>query len=190
MLRPRSGGAILLVAWCLAGSLSPSVALAASPTELISNFRASRGLGRVTTDSTLNRIAQEQATAMAARDVLSHDLAGRFSSRMASSGSGRAAENIAYGHDSFPKTLDQWINSSGHRKNLLMPGASRVGVASARSAKTGRTYWAMVIAADHERPPRQVAARQFAAKPASKPSARERVPQPCRMSVLTFCLQR
>src|SRR5262245_874478 len=139
----RSGSAILMSCWLLFEICSPSAALSASPTELISNYRASQGLGRVTTDSTLNRIAQEQAAAMAARDVLDHDVAGSFSSRIVSSRSGRAAENIAYGHDGFTKTLDQWIHSSGHRKNLLMQGASRVGVASAKSAKSGRTYWAM-----------------------------------------------
>ena len=78
-----------------------------------------------------------------------------FNTRVDPAGAGRAAENIAYGYDSFPKTLDQWINSSGHRKNLLLPGATRVGVASVKSAKTGRMYWAMVIAGDYERPKRQ-----------------------------------
>src|SRR5688572_5224569 len=179
MLKCRSGAAILMSCWLLMGILSPSVALAASPTELISNFRASRGLGRVTADSTLNRIAQTQATAMAARDVLEHDVAGSSSSRMASSNSGRAAENIAYGHESFSKTLNQWINSSGHRKNLLMPNASRVGVASAKSAKTGRTYWAMVIAGDYEKP-----RRQMVAKAAPRSKSRERPPPPCRTSLL------
>ena len=61
---------------------------------------------------------------MAARDVLDHEVAGSFSSRVASSGSGHTAENIAYGYDNFTKTLDQWIKSSGHRKNLLMQVAS------------------------------------------------------------------
>ncbi len=84
---------------------------------------------------------------MAARDVLDHDALRPFSARVTQLGSVRSAENIAYGYDSFPKTLGQWIDSSGHRYNLLMHGASRVGIASARSAKSGRTYWAMVIAA-------------------------------------------
>jgi hypothetical protein len=190
MLKSPSGVAILLACWFLVGLFNPPAALSASPTEMISNYRASRGLGRVTADSTLNRIAQEQATAMAARDVLEHDLTGKFSSRMASSRSGRAAENIAYGHDSFSKTLNQWINSSGHRKNLLMPGGSRVGVASAKSSKTGRTYWAMVIAADYEQQPRRVAAKATPKPKALEPKARERAPQPCRTSFLGLCLQR
>ena len=71
--------------------------------------------------------------------------------RVAPSKAHRSAENIAYDYDSFSKTLGQWINSSGHRENLLMHGATKVGVASAKSRTTGRTYWAMVIAGDYER---------------------------------------
>ena len=73
---------------------------------------------------------------MATKDVLDHDVLGEFMPRVGPAGAGRVAENIAYGYDGFPKTLDQWINSSGHRKNLLLPGATRVGVASVKSAKT------------------------------------------------------
>lgn len=154
---------------------------------MISNYRVAHGQGRVTTDSTLNRIAQEQANAMAAKDVLEHDAAGAFSSRMAPSHAGRAAENIAYGHEGFSKTLDQWINSSGHRKNLLMQGATKVGVASARSTKTGRTYWAMVIAGAYEQPRRIVTAKTppKAVQPAKKQS---RAPQTCRINLLGLCL--
>ena len=118
MLNRRFRSAFLISGWLLFAICSPSAVLSASPVELISNFRVSQGLGRVTMDATLNRIAQEQATAMAARDLLDHGAAGSFSSRVASLGSRHAAENIAYGYDSFTKTLDQWINSSGHRKNL------------------------------------------------------------------------
>src|SRR5258708_26875395 len=92
----------------------------AAPAEMISNYRLQHGEGRVTPDSTLNRIAREQAAAMASKDVLDHGVLGPFSSRVASSKSERAAENIAYGHDSFPKTLGQWIDSSEHRKNLFI----------------------------------------------------------------------
>src|SRR6187402_479261 len=73
-------------------------------------------------------------------------------------------ENIAHGHDSFAKTLNQWISSSGHRQNLLMRDASRVGVASAKSSRTGRTYWAMVIAGSYDQTQR--------AAPKATPKAR------------------
>ncbi len=136
---------------------------------------------------------------MAAKDVLDHDVLGRFSSRVAPSGSGRAAENIAYGYDSFPKTLNQWIESAEHRKNLLLHNASRVGIASVKSTKTGRTYWAMEIAGDYERPvgigaKRTPAARKLkvnstaAAKPAPSVGAKSRAPEACRLKILSLCL--
>ena len=123
----------------------------AAPAEMISNYRLQHGEGRVTSDATLNRIAHEQAAAMASKDVMDHSVLGPFSSRVAPSKAHRCGENIAYGYDSFSKTLGQWINSSGHRENLLMHGATKVGVASAKSTTTGLTYWAMVIAGDYER---------------------------------------
>ena len=155
-------------------------ALAASPAELISDFRLKHGEGRVTMDSTLNRIALDQAKAMAAREKLDHEVLGSFNSRVAPARAGRAAENIAYGYDSFQKTLGQWINSSGHRKNLLLPKASRVGVASARSPNS-RTYWAMVIAGDYEKPPSAAAK-----KPATGAKQKTTV-QSCRIKILGAC---
>lgn len=164
-----------------------AAAEAASPAEMISDFRAEHGEGRVTADSTLNRIAQDQASAMASKNVLDHDVLGPFSSRAAPSGSERAAENIAYGYDNFAKTLDQWINSSGHRKNLLMHGASRVGVANARSSG-GRIYWAMVIAGGYERPKLPKTASPKAKTAAVAKPARVRAPEACRMKILGLCL--
>ena len=128
---------------------TPAMA-AESPTELISSFRLKHGEVRVMRDATLDRIALEQARAMAAKDNLSHEVLGSFTRRIAPAGAGRAAENIAFGYESFEKTLGQWINSSGHRKNLLLHDASRVGIASAKDASGKRTYWTMVIAGDYE----------------------------------------
>jgi uncharacterized protein YkwD len=135
--------------------LMTSPALAGeSPAELISNFRLMHGEVAVVRDETLDRIAMEQARAMAAKNELSHETLGSFTSRVAPARAGRAAENIAYGHDGFKQTLSQWIGSSGHRKNLLLHNASRVGIASAKDASGKRTYWTMVIAGDYEaRPP-------------------------------------
>ena len=141
-VRTLTAGSLLL--------LSAHAASADSPAELISSFRLKHGEVRVTTDATLNRIAAEQARAMAAKDNLSHEALGSFTSRIAPSRAGRAAENIAYGYDNFEKTLGQWIDSSEHRKNLLLHNATRIGIASAKDASGRRTYWAMEIAGDYE----------------------------------------
>ncbi|MFL6814260.1 MAG: CAP domain-containing protein [Bradyrhizobium sp.] len=150
---------------------------------MISEFRLKHGEGRVTLDATLTRIAHEQAAAMAAKDQLDHDVLGRFNARVSPAGAGRAAENIAYGYDSFPKTLDQWINSSGHRRNLLMTHASRIGVANVKSSTTGRTYWAMVIAGDYGRSKLNKGVQQVAV---TKP--KPRIKEPCRLKILSICL--
>ncbi|MFB6417210.1 MULTISPECIES: CAP domain-containing protein [Bradyrhizobium] len=177
-----------LVAGLLLLTVAP--ARADSPAELISSFRLKHGEVRVVRDATLDRIAMDQARAMAAKDDLSHDALGPFNRRVAPAGAGRAAENIAYGYDNFEKTLGQWIDSSGHRKNLLLRNASRVGIASARNASGKRTYWAMVIAGDYEpkgkgkkKDKEPVVAVKREAAPASKPKS-----STCHIKLLSLCI--
>jgi uncharacterized protein YkwD len=58
----------------------------------------------------------------------------------------KAAENIGAGFLTFAEMLKQWEDSTGHRENLLMPGARRVGVAFVDNPKSPyRKFWAMVI---------------------------------------------
>jgi hypothetical protein len=177
--------------------LAAPVIAAESPAELISSFRVKHGEVRVIRDATLDRIALEQARAMAAKDQLSHEVLGPFTRRMAPAGAGRAAENIAYGYESFEKTLGQWIDSSGHRKNLLLQNASRVGIASAKDASGKRTYWAMVIAGDYE--PKQGKGKRerekrerekeplVAVKREAAPSGRPKS-SGCHIKILSLCI--
>ncbi|WP_442893429.1 CAP domain-containing protein [Bradyrhizobium sp.] len=180
--------ALLLGLLICLGAIAGSRIAAANPAQLISDFRLKHGEKRVTLDTTLTRIAHDQAQAMATKDQLDHNVLGNFNSRMSPANAGRAAENIAYGYESFPKTLDQWINSSGHRKNLLLPGATRVGVASVKSAKTGRTYWAMVIAGDYERPKPKAppqSSKEIRQAKAAKPKSH--AAESCRLKILSLC---
>lgn len=170
--------------------LAPPAMAAEFPAELISSFRLKHGELRVVRDATLDRIALEQARAMAAKNDLSHEVLGPFTKRVAPARAGRAAENIAYGYESFEKTLGQWIESSGHRRNLLLQNASRVGIASAKDASGKRTYWAMVIAGDYEPRPRKgkkekepLVAVKREATPSSRPKSSD-----CRIKVLSLCI--
>ncbi len=170
--------------------LAAPVFAAESPAELISSFRLKHGEVRVVRDATLDRIALEQARAMAAKDDLSHEVLGPFARRIAPSRAGRAAENIAYGYESFEKTLGQWIDSREHRKNLLLHNASRVGIASARDASGKRTYWAMVIAGDYEPKPGKGKRNKeplVAVKRETAPSGRTRSGD-CHIKVLSLCI--
>lgn len=187
MTRRVAGG---MIAGMLLLVAAPATA-AESPAELISSFRLKHGEARVVRDATLDRIAMEQARAMAAKDDLSHDALGPFTRRVAPARAGRAAENIAYGYDNFEKTLGQWIDSSGHRKNLLLHNASRVGIASVRNASGKRTYWAMVIAGDYEPKPGKgkkdkeplVAVKREVAPPSNRPKA-----SGCHIKLLSLCI--
>ena len=168
--------------------LAPAIAQAASPAEMISDFRLQHGERRVTLDPKLSQIAREQADAMAAKDKLDHDVLGGFSRRISPAGAGRAAENIAYGYDSFPKTLNQWIESSEHRKNLLLHDATKIGIGSAKSSTTGRVYWAMEIAGDYDRPKMIERPKIAGTKTVVTEKPKARSAQSCHVKLLGLCL--
>ena len=105
----------------------------------LNGFRASHGLSQLSTDGTLTALASEHAADMARRDSLDHD--GFMTHR---GPRGARAENVAYGCKDSPCVIQQWVNSSGHRKNMLIPGLTRYGLASATSP-SGRKYWALEV---------------------------------------------
>lgn len=184
--RTTTNSALLPAIGLLLAIGNVAAAQGATPAELISQFRLQHGEGRVTPDPALDRIAQQQARAMAAKNLLDHDVLGPFNARVASSGSERAAENIAYGYDNFARTLGQWIDSSGHRKNLLLHDASRVGVGSAKTP-TGRIYWTMVIAGGYKNAePKGKKGSPARSKSASVKQETQR--KDCRISLLGLCL--
>jgi uncharacterized protein YkwD len=112
----------------------------------ISAYRRAHGLSAVRPDSRLDAVALTQARAMASSGTVSHSAGGNFASRVAPLRKSRAAENIGAGFLSFAEMLKQWQDSSGHRANLLMAGARRVGIASVDNPKSPyRKFWAMVI---------------------------------------------
>ena len=146
----------------LAGLLALGACASITPTatnarDWLIQYRTGNGLTPVSIDRGLTAFAQAQADAMAAKNTLSHDVGGSFASRVeaAGLGGGKIAENVAYGAVSEKAAMEQWKNSPAHDANLLMKGATRFGIASARSGgPKPRTYWAMAIAAD---PPPPVA---------------------------------
>ncbi|RDJ26663.1 CAP domain-containing protein [Bosea caraganae] len=121
---------------------------------MLNAYRAGRGLGPVRLDPLLTAMAQRQADAMAASNNLSHDAAGNFFSRVAAAGldTVRAGENLGGGYYSTEEAFAGWRSSSEHNANLLMPQATRFGIALAKDPRTQyRTYWAMVVAAEPEK---------------------------------------
>lgn len=117
----------------------------------ISAYRHAHGLPAVKLDSRLDAVALKQARAMAASGTVSHSVGGDFATRVAGLRKSRvfankAGENIGAGYQSFSDMLKQWEDSTGHRENLLMSGARRVGVAYVDNPKSPyRKFWAMLI---------------------------------------------
>jgi hypothetical protein len=105
----------------------------------LNGFRASHGLGELRTDGALVALASAHAADMAQRDSLDHN--GFMTSR---GPRGARAENVAYGCKESACVIQQWVNSSGPRKNMLIPSVTRYGLASATSP-SGKKYWTLLV---------------------------------------------
>ena len=128
-------------------------------TAMLTAYRASHGLSAVRLDPDLTAMAQRQADAMVAANELSHDVAGNFTTRIIAShlDTPRAAENVGGGYYSLEEAFAGWRASPGHNANLLMPQATRFGIAIAKDPHTTfRVYWAMEVAAEPEKKPEGV----------------------------------
>jgi uncharacterized protein YkwD len=117
---------------------------------MISGYRSNNGLSQVTLDPQLMKMAEAQARAMAARDKLDHDVIGGFTNRLKASGYDAkvAAENIGAGYHTLAEAFSGWRDSPPHRKNMLLAGATQIGIAAVYSPKSKyKVFWALVIAA-------------------------------------------
>src|SRR3712207_295363 len=125
-------------------ALTASVSQAKAAARLISQYRASHGLGAVSVDERLNRAAEHQARAVAVTGILDH---GEFTSRMAAYGiKGHRAENLAAGSDLVEDVIARWKASPGHNQNMLLPQVTKVGLARVDSPGVGYgRYWALVL---------------------------------------------
>jgi uncharacterized protein YkwD len=116
--------------------------------ELVNVYRRAHGLSAVTVDTTLQKVAQTQANAMASAGLLSHEVEGSLSKRLdrARVPQGAAVENVSAGYDSLPRVFAGWQHSPSHNANLLDPAMHRMGIASAYGEGTRfKTFWALVM---------------------------------------------
>ena len=93
-------------------------------------------------------VARQHSRDMAERNYFSHtNLEGEGPSdrvrRSGISGWRRVGENIAYGQDSPQEVQTTWMNSSGHRANILSSSYTHVGVGVYDEG--GRLYWTQVF---------------------------------------------
>jgi uncharacterized protein YkwD len=98
----------------------------------------------------LVKLAEAQARAMAARDKIEHNVPRDFNARMRSSGFDAkvAAENIGAGYHTLAQAFSGWRDSPSHRKNMLLPGATHIGIATAYAPQSKyKVFWALILAA-------------------------------------------
>lgn len=98
---------------------------------LLNAQRAGQGRGAVVEDAALSRAARAYATDMAQNGYFSHT--GRDGSSFVDRARGAgyacaASENIAEGQRSEAEVMEAWMNSSGHRRNILSGDAREFGI--------------------------------------------------------------
>ncbi len=137
----------LLVAGLLVGLMCGAPVAGAAPenltqgiTDEINQIRVAAKLPPLEPDRALAALAGEWSERMARRNRLAHrdDLI----SQMKRLGYRAINENIFYttGPITAREVVAAWMNSPGHRRNLLAPGMNRIGVGQAMN-RSGVTYF-------------------------------------------------
>jgi uncharacterized protein YkwD len=99
---------------------------------LVNAERAKAGCKAVTNDSRLARAAEKHSADMIARDYFSHTTPDGvdFATRIENEGYrwSNAGENIASGQRNATEVMKAWMNSPGHRANILNCNFKNLGV--------------------------------------------------------------
>jgi uncharacterized protein YkwD len=131
------------------GQLDPAAAQS-----MISGYRANNGLGAVTIDPDLMKLAEEHTRTMAARDKLDHDVGKAFNQRIRGGklDAKVAVENVSAGYHTLAEAFSGWRDSPPHRANMLNKGVTRMGIAAIYSPKSKyKVFWTLILAAPDER---------------------------------------
>ena len=125
-------------------------AIASDVVRLTNEARTRNGLAAFRTSSKLMEAARLHAQQMAAYQRSDHTISGAQYPTMQSRLQAveyvyaQAAENVAWNQSNAQAALNSWMNSSGHRANILDPGLTEIGAAMARSTR-GEPYWIQVF---------------------------------------------
>lgn len=112
---------------------------------LVNEYRKSYGLTAVALDETLCKVASLRASEIVSS--FSHTRPNGTSCFTALAAYGvnyrGAGENIAYGQRSASEVMTAWMNSEGHRANILNASFTRLGVGVVQKGNT--LYWAQMF---------------------------------------------
>jgi uncharacterized protein YkwD len=113
-------------------------ALAAEVVRQVNAERAAAGLGALKVDSDLTAAACVRAKEISTSGNFSHTRPDGSSCFTVSSKV--FGENIAMGYSTADKVMAAWMNSSGHRANILRSSFGSIGVCA--YSVNGVVYWA------------------------------------------------
>lgn len=112
--------------------------------QLINQVREQYGKGMLHPNGQLQQAAQYHSDYMANHHCFDHQCSGEahFKSRILATGyrPGPCAENIGLGQRSAQQVVNRWMNSPGHRRNLLGNYVD-MGCGYAYRHDTGKSYW-------------------------------------------------
>lgn len=115
--------------------------------DLVNKERTSRGLQALKFNSELSNVATLKSQDMIDKNYFDHtsptygspfDMMKKFGISYTSAG-----ENIAMGQETPQEVMNAWMNSDGHRKNILNPDFTELGVGIA--AKGSSLYWTQMF---------------------------------------------
>jgi uncharacterized YkwD family protein/spore coat assembly protein SafA len=116
--------------------------------DLTNQERQNAGLAPLQLDWQLSRVARYKSRDMRDTGYFAHrspqygspfDMMKRFKVQYSSAG-----ENIAVGQTSPEQVVKEWMNSPGHRKNILNDTYTYIGVGYAKGGSYG-TYWTQMF---------------------------------------------
>ncbi|MCT9075922.1 CAP domain-containing protein [Streptomyces fulvoviolaceus] len=146
----RSGDTYWTALWARPLGPTDLTRTAAEVVDLTNRERARAGLRPLAVDPLLATAAQAYSADMAARAFYSHTSPEGTQpwDRAAAAGSTRRSigENIACGQRSPAEVVEGWMNSPGHRANILKPDFTHIGIGFAGGGPAG-TYWTQLFGA-------------------------------------------
>jgi uncharacterized protein YkwD len=132
------------------GATSGGASVAEDVVRYTNEARTRNGVAPLRVSSKLMEAARIHAEQMASAQRAAHTISGAryptMQDRINAVGYAymQVAENVAWNQRTAQEVVATWMNSSGHRANILDPGLTEIGAAMARSSR-GEPYWIQVF---------------------------------------------
>lgn len=114
--------------------------------ELVNQERTKAGLNAVTLDKSIASAALVRAKEIETSFSHTRPNGSKFSTALTEQGVTfkEAGENIAWGQKSPEAVMQAWMNSEGHRANILNKNFTKIGVGYYQNA-SGRNFWTQLF---------------------------------------------